>query len=81
MRHRDRERWGPGPYRVVIDSRLAPGHLTYAEAVFPGTTSGEAIVYTHVCHPSLANDNLTGIAIATALARDLRWEAPPPPWP
>jgi aminopeptidase-like protein len=80
VRHRDREQWGPGPYRVVIDSALAPGHLTYAEAVIPGTTTGEAIVYTHICHPSLANDNLTGIAVAAALARELRAEAPRLTW-
>ena len=47
---------------MVIDSDLKPGYLTYAECVVPGSTDGEAIVYTHTCHPSLANDNLTGIA-------------------
>jgi aminopeptidase-like protein len=80
VRHRDRVHMGPGPYRVVIDSELAPGHLTYAEAVIPGTTTGEAIVYTHTCHPSLANDNLTGIAVAAGLARELRTEAPRLTW-
>lgn len=80
VRHRDRMQMGPGPYRVVIDSDLAPGHLTYAEAVIPGTTTGEAIVYTHTCHPSLANDNLTGIAVAAGLARELRAEAPRLTW-
>ena len=78
LRHRDLERLGPGPYEVVVDTTLADGHLTYAEAVVPGTGDGEAIVHTHVCHPSLANDNLTGIAIAAALARALRAEAAPP---
>lgn len=80
MRHRDRVGLGPGPYRVVIDSELSPGALTYAEAVIPGTTSGEAIVYTHTCHPSLANDNLTGIAVCAALARELKTEAPRLTW-
>ena len=80
VRHRDRMQFGPGPYRVVIDSDLAPGHLTYAEAVIEGSTSGEAIVYTHTCHPSLANDNLTGIAMAAALARELRGETPRLTW-
>lgn len=77
LRHRDLERLGPGPYEVVIDSTLAPGSLTYAECVIPGRTGGEAIVYTHICHPSLANDNLTGMAAAAALARELLRAGPP----
>ncbi len=80
LRHRDREALGPGPYRVVIDSDLAAGHLTYAESVIDGSTDGEAIVYTHTCHPSLANDNLSGIAVATALARALRADRPRLTW-
>lgn len=72
LRHRDRERLGAGPFEVVIDSTLAPGSLSYAECVIPGRVKGkEAIVYTHTCHPSLANDNLTGIAVAVVLARAL----------
>jgi len=80
LRHRDLEQLGPGPFEVVIDSTLAPGSLTYAECVVPGSTAGEAIVYTHTCHPSLANDNLTGIAAATVLARELRKEQPRLTW-
>lgn len=71
LRHRDRERLGPGPFDVVIDSDLSPGHLTYAECIVPGSGAGEAIVYTHTCHPSLANDNLTGMAVASLLAQAL----------
>lgn len=55
-------------YRVEIDATLAPGFLTYGEAFLPGEEDGEILVSVHVCHPSLANDNLSGIAIATALA-------------
>ncbi|HLS55125.1 MAG TPA: DUF4910 domain-containing protein [Zeimonas sp.] len=80
LRHRDREALGPGPYRVVVDSTLEPGNLTLAEAVVEGSTDGEAIVYTHGCHPSLANDNLTGVAVAAALARALRAERPRLTW-
>jgi aminopeptidase-like protein len=81
LRHRDRVRLGPGPYEVLIDADLAPGHLTYGEAVIAGTPGeGEAIVYTHVCHPSLANDNLSGIAVAAALARELRRASPRLTW-
>ncbi|MCL4182257.1 MAG: DUF4910 domain-containing protein [Burkholderiaceae bacterium] len=80
LRHRDREALGPGPYRAVVDSTLELGHLTLAESIVEGSTSGEAIVYTHTCHPSLANDNLTGIAVAAALADALRVERPRLTW-
>jgi aminopeptidase-like protein len=62
---------GDGPYEVVIDSTLADGSLTYAEHVVPGQTGDEVMISCHVCHPSLANDNLAGIAVAVALARSL----------
>jgi hypothetical protein len=80
LRHRDRERLEPGPYDVLIDADLAPGHLTYGECVIPGTTAGTAIVYTHTCHPSLANDNLSGIAVAAVLAQALREQTPRLTW-
>jgi aminopeptidase-like protein len=80
LRHRDRERLGPGPYTVRIDSELTAGHLTYAECVIPGQTDEEAIVYTHICHPSLCNDNLTGISVAAGMARALRAEHPRLTW-
>lgn len=80
LRHRDRLALRPGRYDVVIDSTLAAGALSYAESIIAGTTDGEAIVYTHTCHPSLANDNLTGIAVAAALARRLRLERPRLTW-
>jgi aminopeptidase-like protein len=80
LRHRDFERLGDGPFDVAIDSTLAPGSLTYAECVIPGRLGAEALVYTHTCHPSLANDNLSGIAAATALAQALRLERPRLTW-
>ena len=61
----------PGEYDVVIDSTLEPGHLTYAELALEGTGDEEVLISTYVCHPSLANDNLSGIAVATMLAREL----------
>jgi aminopeptidase-like protein len=60
-----------GDYEVCIDSTLAPGHLSYGELVLPGDAPDEVLLSTHVCHPSLCNDNLSGIAVATALAREL----------
>ncbi len=61
----------PGEYEVVIESTLEPGHLTYAELLIEGQGKGEVLVSTYVCHPSLANDNLSGIAVATFLAKRL----------
>ena len=80
LRHRDRANLGPGPFHVVIDSTLTPGSLTYAECVVPGASTEEAIIYTHTCHPSLANDNLTGIGAAAVLARQLLQEHPRLTW-
>ncbi|GAA0361377.1 DUF4910 domain-containing protein [Microbispora corallina] len=59
---------GPGPYEVRVDSTLADGHLTYGEHVIPGGEE-EVLVSCHVCHPSLANDNLAGVAVAVRLAQ------------
>ena len=58
-------------YEVVIDSTLADGSLTYAEHVVPGQVPDEVLVSCHVCHPSLANDNLAAIAVAVELAKRL----------
>jgi len=55
-------------YIVDIDSDLSPGSLVYGEFFQPGESSDEVLVTAHICHPSLANDNLSGIAVALALA-------------
>jgi aminopeptidase-like protein len=65
-----------GEYDVVIDSTLADGSLTYGEHVVPGRVTDEVIVSCHVCHPSLANDNLAGIAVAISLAQQLALTQP-----
>ena len=67
-----------GEYQVCIDSTLEDGHLTYGECYFPGRSSDEVLISCHACHPSLANDNLSGLTVATHLARllsgrDLRY--------
>jgi aminopeptidase-like protein len=54
-----------GTYEVVIDSTLAPGSLTYGECFLPGQSEDEIVLTTHVCHPSLANDNVSGIVLLT----------------
>jgi aminopeptidase-like protein len=67
-----------GDYEVRIDSTLAEGFLTYGEYAVPGRVGDEVIISCHLCHPSLANDNLAGIAVAVALAR--RLAAGETPW-
>ena len=61
-----------GNYEVCIDSTLDDGSLTYGELLLEGSTDDEVLVSVHVCHPSLANDNLSGIALAVAAAEHLR---------
>jgi aminopeptidase-like protein len=60
-----------GDYDVCIDSTLAEGHLTYGEHYVRGQIEDEILISCHACHPSLANDNLSGIAVATFLAKRL----------
>ncbi len=61
-----------GEYEVYIDSALTDGHLTYGEYYLPGETDREVLFSCHVCHPSLCNDNLSGIVVATFLAQLLK---------
>ena len=56
-----------GDYDVCIDSSLVNGHLTYGEYYLPGESADEVLISCHACHPSLANDNLSGLSVATAL--------------
>lgn len=69
--HRVRERLAAGSYHAVIDATLAPGSLTYGELLIPGRSSEELLLSCHVCHPSLANDNLSSLAVCTQLAKEL----------
>jgi aminopeptidase-like protein len=68
---RQRRSLAPGEYEVVIDSTLANGHLTYAECLVPGARPEEVLIHAHVCHPSLANDNLSGVVVAAFLGEFL----------
>jgi aminopeptidase-like protein len=58
-------------YEVCIDSSLQPGHLSYGEVVIPGRRQEEILLSSHVCHPSLCDDNLSALAVAVFLARRL----------
>ncbi len=69
LRGRDLQQLQPGDYRVEIQSSLEPGSLTYGELLLPGASKREVLIFTHACHPSLANDNVSGLVIATALAQ------------
>ncbi|MGB7727486.1 MAG: DUF4910 domain-containing protein [Candidatus Acidiferrum sp.] len=60
-----------GDYEVFIDSTLAEGSLSYGECFLQGQSSDEILISCHACHPSLANDNLSGLTVATALAKFL----------
>lgn len=59
----------PGMYTAQIDSTLAPGSLTYGEFILPGESSDEIFLSTYVCHPSLANNELSGPMVATGIAQ------------
>jgi aminopeptidase-like protein len=59
-------------YEVCVDSTLSDGSLTYGEYAINGSDGDEVLLTCHVCHPSLANDNLSGIALATFAAELLR---------
>lgn len=65
------DRLPAGDYEVCIDSSLTQGSLTYGEHVLIGDTSDEILISTHICHPSLCDDNLTGLAISAFMAREL----------
>jgi aminopeptidase-like protein len=72
LTHRQLSSLADGIYHVVIDSDLKPGHLSYGELLIPGESKDTVLFSCHICHPSLANDNLSGIAVATMLARHIK---------
>jgi len=76
-----KERWGfclkdevrqnliDGEYKVFIDSKLEDGHMSYGELIFPGETEQEIFLSTYICHPSMANNELSGPVLTQALAK------------
>jgi aminopeptidase-like protein len=71
MAHRQFLELEDGDYEVVVDAEKSDGHLSYGEYFHPGSNGKEMLFSAHICHPSLANDNCSGIALLTCLARAL----------
>lgn len=69
MTQNQRDRLEPGIYQVIIDSELFDGCMTYAELLIRGRTSEEVFLSTYVCHPSMANNELSGPTVTTYLAK------------
>lgn len=66
--HRQLQDLKDDEYEVCIDSSLTDGHLTYGEYFIKGESEDEVLISCHICHPSLCNDNLSGVALVTHLA-------------
>ena len=67
--HNEREALAQGEYTVKIDSELSPGSINYGEILVPGSSGREVFFSTYICHPSMANNELSGPVLAVALAR------------
>ncbi|MGH8658846.1 MAG: DUF4910 domain-containing protein [Gammaproteobacteria bacterium] len=72
MAHNELAKLTDDEYEVCIDSTLADGSLTYGEWLIQGGTDEEVLLFSHLCHPSLCNDNLSGIAVVIFLAKYLQ---------
>jgi aminopeptidase-like protein len=71
LAHRVRESLPPGDYRVEIDAEHVAGAMSWGETALAGESADEVLFSTHLCHPQMANDNLSGLVVMTALAAEL----------
>jgi aminopeptidase-like protein len=69
LSQKERDALPTGRYHAVIRSTLAAGSLTYGEVLIPGDTADEVLLSTYICHPSMANNELSGPVVTAALAR------------
>ncbi|WP_246027602.1 DUF4910 domain-containing protein [Lysinibacillus antri] len=69
LTHHQRQKLKEGTYHVYIDSELKEGNLTYGEVIIPGETNKEVFLSTYICHPSMANNELSGPVMATQLIK------------
>lgn len=67
--HNERRKLKAGQYRVLIESQLESGSLTYGELIIPGKEKHEILLSTCICHPSMANNECSGLAVATFMAK------------
>lgn len=72
LSHQQRQALKPGMYQVVIDSQLTEGYMDYGEIILPGTSNKEVFLSTYVCHPSMANNELSGPCVTVFLAQWLQ---------
>ncbi len=71
LKHNDFLKLEEGEYDVFIDSTLTEGSLTYGEFYIKGSLDEEILISCYVCHPSMCNDSLSGVVLATFLAKHL----------
>ncbi len=69
LTQKQRSALGDGEYEIVIDSKIFAGQLNYGELILPGESDQEIFLSTYVCHPSMANNELSGIVVTTYLAK------------